>query len=519
MQSKPDRKSSSMKRRDFLRTCGVGAVAVSSAHWQPAVGKTLTPVPERRSGSQGRDRTTVLEDVGGWVATLRYEDLPAEVVGKAKRVLLDTLGCALGAVDAPPVRMAQRVAALEGGKAQASVIGAGGKVSCQQAAFLNGMAIRYLDYNDYAALGSPHHCSINVAPALAVAEMQGLTGKDLLLGIVVAYEVQLRLRDATETRPAVRGWDMGTMATAYAAAAASAKLLGLDAAKIAYAMAIAGAHGNTLAEVRGAALASGGAMTPSKGTADPMSARLGAFAALLAREGLTYPLTMIEGTAGYGKVIAGRLDEQILRRRSSEFEIRKSCFKIWPCFVFGQAPIAVALELHGKKVVPEDIESVTVGVSADAYENQKDYTGEITAREHADHSVPYVVARALLDGQVTVDDFDERRFREPRAVELVKKVTLRSDPSLSGPGREAYGVKIEARLRNGSALRAELPAPAGSIGNPADETILGKKFLALAEEPLGRQRAVRAIEAILSTEKMVSLGGLLEAVTAPGNAG
>src|SRR5437867_7650250 len=137
------------------------------------------------------------------------------------------------------------------------------------------MAIRYLDYNDYAALGSAHHCSINVAPALAVAEMQGLTGKDLLLGIIAGYEVQIRLRDAIEGGSAARGWDSSTVTTAYSSAAVAAKLLGLDASKIAYALAIAGAHGNTLAEVRGAALSSGGVMTPSKGTADPMSAPIG----------------------------------------------------------------------------------------------------------------------------------------------------------------------------------------------------------------------------------------------------
>src|SRR5438093_11873444 len=117
--------------------------------------------------------------------------------------------------------------------------------------------------------------------------------------------------------------------------------------------------------------------------------------------------------------------------------------------------MAAALEVSKKKPPPEEIQSITVGVSDTAYKNQLDYVGEITAREHADHSVPYVIARALLDGQVTVDDFEERRFREPRAVALYKKVTLRSDPSLSGPGREAYGVKMEAQLRNGSVLRSE----------------------------------------------------------------
>src|SRR5258705_13650318 len=107
--------------------------------------------------------------------------------------------------------MAEQVVALQGGNPQATAIGLGRKVSCEQAAFLNGMALRYLDYNDYAAFGSPHHCSINVAPALAIAEMRGLGGKDLLLGIIVGYEVQLRLRDATEGGTAGRGWDTGTV--------------------------------------------------------------------------------------------------------------------------------------------------------------------------------------------------------------------------------------------------------------------------------------------------------------------
>ena len=509
-------KSKPIRRRDFLKTSGIGALALSSPGWGAPAVQTKTGALEVKAGEKrAQARTTVAEDIGKWVANLRYEDLQPQTIQKAKRVLLDTLGCALGAVDAPPVRMARQVVALQGGNAQATVIGVGSKVSCEQASFLNGMALRYLDYNDYAALGSPHHCSINVAPALAVAEMKGLTGKDLLLGIVAGYEVQIRLRDATEGGSAGRGWDDGTVATAYSSAAVAAKMLGLDASKIAYAIAIAAAHGNTLAEVRGAALSSGGVMTPSKGTADPMSARLGTFAALLAQEGLTYPLTILEGTAGYGKVVTGKLQDEILRQRSGDFQIFKSCFKIWPCFVYGQSPIAAALEIYRQKPVPEEIQSITAGISADAFKNQQDYVGEITAREHADHSIPYVIARALLDGQVTVDDFDARRFKEPRAVGLVKKVSLRSEPSLSGPGREAYGIKIEVQLRNGSILKSELAAPPGSMQNPADDEILEKKFFALSESVLGKMRAQKAAEVILSVDRISDLKDLLSAVAPP----
>ena len=118
-----------------------------------------------------------------------------------------------------------------------------------------------------------------------------------------------------------------------------------------------------------------------------------------------------------------------------------------------------------------------------------------------------------------MDDFEERRFKEPRAVALVKKVALRSDPSLSGPGQEAYGVKIEVQLRNGSILRAELPDPPGSMQNPADEGILGKKFLALSENVLGRVRAQKATDVILSIDRTSNLKDLLSAVASPSKTG
>ena len=128
------------------------------------------------------------------------------------------------------------------------MIGAGWKTSCDEAAFVNAMAIRYLDFNDYAAFGFPHHPSINLAAALAVTEMRNLSGKDLLLGLTAGYEVQVKVRDASEGGR--RGFDLPSLEAQYSSAAAAARLLGLDAAGIANAVAIAGSYANTLSEVR-----------------------------------------------------------------------------------------------------------------------------------------------------------------------------------------------------------------------------------------------------------------------------
>src|ERR1041385_6956567 len=133
-----------IQRRDFLKTSGLGALALSSPAWGTSM------FQEKTSGKRGQARTAVLEDVGGWVAKLTYEDLTPQAIHRAKQVLLDTIGCALGGVNAEPVRIARQVVDVQGGKPQSTVIGVGTKVSCEQAAFLNGMALRYLDYNDYA---------------------------------------------------------------------------------------------------------------------------------------------------------------------------------------------------------------------------------------------------------------------------------------------------------------------------------------------------------------------------------
>jgi len=476
-------------RRDVLKAGCAGALAASYV-FAPAV-------------LRGQPRATVAEDMARWIVALRYEQLPANVVAAAKRVLFDTLGCALGGVSAAPVRMAEQVVTLQGGNPQATAIGLGRKVSCDQAAFLNGMALRYLDYNDYAALGRPHHPSINVAPALAVAEMQRLGGKDLLLGIVTGYEVQVRLRDAIGARGR-DGWDGTSITAQYSAASAAGKLLGLDATKLANALAIAGSNANTLAEVR-----RGAELTPAKGSAEPIAARNGTFAALLARAGLSYPLTIIEGEGGYAKMVAGPLNEDILRRRTGDFEILKSSIKLWPSVGTAQAPIAAASEIYRQKPASE-IAAITIALSDFAYGQQQAMPKEINTREHADHSVRYLVARTLLDGNVTVDDFAESRFRDPRALALIEKMVLRSEPALPD---NSLGANIEARLASGQVLKANVPIPPGDMRNPADDAKLATKFLALSEKVLGPERARKAVGIIRSVETMTDLGTLVGAVS------
>jgi 2-methylcitrate dehydratase len=278
--------------------------------------------------------------------------------------------------------------------------------------------------------------------------------------------------------------------------------------RLANALAIAGSNANTLAEVR-----RGAELTPAKGSAEPMAARNGTFAALLAGAGLAYPLTIFEGEYGFAKIVSGSLDEALLRRRAGDFGILKSCIKLWPCVGTAQAPIAAALEIYGRHPRSDDIAAIAVTLSDFGYRQQIAYPEEIRTREHADHSIPYLVARALTDGDVRVTDFEEARFKDLRALALKKKLALRPDAALSN---ENLGANLDVTLQNGTVLTARMPIPPGNMLNPAGDAQLTRKFLTLSQAALGRERAQRAIEAILAVDMMPDLKPLLDALSPAG---
>ena len=444
--------------------------------------------------------TTLVEDVAGWIAELRYEMLPREVVNRTKLILLDTLGCALGALDAHPLQLARQVVLQQGGNPQATPIGVRWNTSSDQVAFLDGIALRYLDLNDYSTVGG--HPSINVALALSVTEAQGLTGKDLILGTVIGYEVQLRLREATK-HGNQEGWDHST-GVHYSAAAAAAKLFGLPPSQIAHALAIAGSHACTLAAVRK------GKLSMWKGAAEAMAAKSGTFAALLARAGLTGPLAIFEGSGGYGEVVAGVLDGDVLRKRPEEFLLLTSCLKLWPCVFVAQAPIAAALKIRrGRDFSPDKIKNIVIHLSAFSYEQQKKFLAAgLSTRESADHSAPYCVARALLDGEVTLDDFEEKNFMDPRAQALFNKVSLAREASFP----DKVSARIEVQLRDGDTLCEEVLYPPGHTENPVAETAVVEKFRALSEKVLGAEKTDEVCDIVLHMETAPNLAALLHAL-------
>ena len=239
---------------------------------------------------------TVVEDLARFVTASSWSDLSARAREALKVRMLDALGCALGALDAPPVEAIRGELQDFGGRPLCTLIG-GGRTAPDRAALYNGALVRYLDFNDsYFAPGETCHPSDNLAPVLAAAEYANASGRDLLTAIAVAYQVQCRLSDEAPVR--AKGFDHTTQG-AYAVAAGAAKALRLSERETANAVAIAGTALNALRVTRT------GTLSQWKGMAYPFTSFGALEAVFLAARGITGPLEVFEGNKGFMESIAG----------------------------------------------------------------------------------------------------------------------------------------------------------------------------------------------------------------------
>src|SRR5947209_10703701 len=236
---------------------------------------------------------SLAERLADYSVRLRFDDLPAPVVHEVKRRFIDSFATAVGAMDADAYAIARRCALRVSGQPGATLFG-GGHSSPEWATFVNGLLIRYLDYNDTYLSLEPAHPSDNLAAVLAVGEAAGSGGRDLITAAVLAYEIQCRLCDAASLRK--HGIDHVTYG-AISPCLAACKLLGLDAPRMTHALGIAGVCNVALRQTRS------GELSMWKGCAFANAARNGVFAALLAAEGMTGPAPIFEGELGLMKLV------------------------------------------------------------------------------------------------------------------------------------------------------------------------------------------------------------------------
>ena len=440
------------------------------------------------------------------VASLRYDDLPAEVVRSTKLLLLDSLGCAFGGVDSRPAVAVRKMAERLGGRPQATVIGRGGKTSCALAVLANGTALRYLDFNDYYTGRDPAHPSSNLPVALALGESEGHSGRELIAAIVAGYEIHLRLCDyAGQPSLWKRGWHHSTNAQ-FSAAAIAARLLGGDAATIAHALAIAASHHNTLAQLQA------GSVAMTKATAEAWVAKGAVEAALLASQGITGPAEIFEGKSGWTAAVAGEVSyEELTVPFEGSFRISETCIK--PYAVVGPALPAVeaAIDIHrSHRIQPAEVKRVRVHLPAFVLATPSaDPAKRLPEnRETADHSYQYCVALALLEGDCSEAQFTEEKIKSPLVRELLLKTELAEDPKISAHWPRAMVAAVIVELANGDLLeKLVLPQP-GHPQNPLSEAQIFVKFDRLVS--LAGEKKTRIKTAVLDLENCDHIGDFMQ---------
>jgi 2-methylcitrate dehydratase len=454
--------------------------------------------------------TGVSRQLAEWSHGLRYEDLPGEVVECAKRFLFDSIGCAFGGYGSEDVKIAESVIDEAGGAPQATLIGSGKKTSALHASFLNSLMIRALDFNDIYWKQDPSHPSDIMPAAFAAGELARKTGKDLIVGIVLGHEIEMRLCEAAF--PGIRevGWHHATL-TACASPFVASKMLGLGIEATIHAVGISASHSATFGSV------TSGKLTKMKNTVDPMACRSGVEGALLAQKGYDGPEPIFEGREGLGSCISKEWRWEIVTEGlGRSWRILDCSMKGAPVEALIHTPLTVVLSLREKHRLDssnvEEIRIKTIKRAAEILSDPAKYDPK--TRETADHSLPYCIAVAIADGKVTTESFEKERILDPALRSLLRKIKVDAEPEFEKLFPKLQPCEVSVRTTSGAVHTGRMDFPMGDPRNPMSDRQMNDKFDALTARHLSKAQNQRVKDAIASTEKAPSIRGLMETFVA-----
>ncbi|MEK6790500.1 MAG: MmgE/PrpD family protein [Deltaproteobacteria bacterium] len=446
--------------------------------------------------------TTIAERIAAYALSLGFDGLTSQVTHEVKRRVIDALGCAIGATDAIAVKAAVKSVPVVRDGLAAHIIGGRFSTTPDNAAFANGVMVRYLDFNDTYLSLEPAHPSDNISAALATAEAFSRNGKALITAIVAAYEVQCALCDAASLRK--RGFDHVTYG-AFSSVVATAPLMGLTLDQTVQSLGISGVTSPALRQTRA------GELSMWKGAAFAHAARSAVFACMLARNGMTGPAPVFEGEFGFMRLISGPLNiDRFGGEGGAPFRILDSCIKYYPVEYHAQSAVGAAIALAGRIQDAAEIESITVHTFNAAYDiigsGQEKWSPK--TRETADHSLPFCVAAALMDGKVNLDTFTDERIRDEALLQLCAKIKVVKDPALNALYPDAMPNRIEVRPKSGQTFSSEQVYPKGHPKNPLTDAEVEGKFLSLVAGRITDTGARQLLDMLWALEELDNVGEL-----------
>ena len=498
-------------RRRFLQ--GTGALAASAAIAKAARAEEPRDAgqPHRGSRFQGKPEPIIsgpsqAEGIAAFASRARYEDLAPERRERLKVSVLDGLSCAINAIGAAPVEACRVQAEELGGPGGRCTLIGGGRGNVVYAAFYHTALVRYVDFMDsYLADRELCHPSDNLGAVLAASEHAELSGKEFLTALAVAYQVESRLTASASFM--AHGFDLTTQLS-YSLAAGVSRVLGLDEAMTAAAVGICG-------DVIPLLVVRTTPVSQWKGLTSSQLALGCVHGVLLASRGVTGPKYVVEGPHGLAQALGQPIRIDWGREELDVFD--RLVLKSYNTAVPGQASIQCMLELcKASAIDPAKVERIENDTFQDAY----DFMGggsfgpktDVHTKEDADHSLPYLLAVALLDGDVQPAQLEPRRIDEPDVQSLLRKVEVRPEAGFTARYPDEAPSRVTVRLEGGASYSHEVSDYPGFPTRPFTREDVDAKFDRLAagraDDALGRdiKAAVRALESIQVKDLMKLLG-------------
>ncbi len=459
---------------------------------------------------------SVAEQWAQYAVSLKLEEIPQEVVHKAKQLYLDTLACALGGYDSDVVSVLHRVAECDlKGPEEATIIGTGTKTTAHNAILLNGAMVRFLDAND---IGIGCHDSEIIPAALAVAERQRTSGKEVLLSSIIGYELSCRfilgilgsafsagVLFAGLQKLESKGWNSDLRA-GFIMPPVFGRLLGLDTDQIANAIGIAGSRSFLLGIIDNPEEQN----TLAKNIRFPLTAHMALTSTYLAGRGMTGPKRVFEGHMGFKQSFCTDLDLKRLVTFGDVWMIMNACTKAF-CSCYSthghlRATVDLAKEVDLK---PEQVETIKIITNPRSkwHTGNPDTRRRVYNKETADHSSYYVTAIAILRRELGPEDYTHDLYQDARVLDIMDRITIEADDSYTAIYPSS---RVEILTKDGMLHTKDVKHPRGHYLNPMNDSEIEGKFHQMARRYMEEGQRQEIIAAVYEIDRLDNVGKLME---------
>lgn len=445
-----------------------------------------------------------------FASDLKYEDLPKDVIHAAKRCILDTIGCGIyGSVLPWSTTVMKTMQRLDGGGEQVTIWGTDQRMSPPGAALVNGTMVHSFEFDDLhkGAIIHPGGVSLPAILALAESELPTATGKDLVVAVVVAYEISIRVGLSTGLGLLHRGWHNNGVLGTFGGATGAGKLLGLDTPQMMDAIGMAATQSSGLMSAQFGSMVK--RMHAGK------AAQSGLYAATLAQDGFRGIRNVFEvDYGGFHNTFTTEYSlEELSKGLGEQWEITRMGFKPYPACGSNHTSIDAIVALYAEhEFTYEDVVKVEVEAST-ATHDHVGWPYEPDTVTTAQMNLSYAIACALVNRDVTVANFDEDVLDDPTVLALTKLVKVTSSPAIDAKGRShRHEINLTLTLSDGRELRKSVSHARGSEQHPLSDEELDNKFVSLVESVLGSSQAETLRSTIRDLENVDSAAELARAL-------